>query len=112
MIDLSQASKLTKIGEGAFLDIEDEILYLPENVKDITDAFATYTNGKRFSSIHFRSQLPPSIASRYDMIISCDTLYIPKGCKENYLKGSTTYSDGEIVLSNYLRISSGIIIEE
>ena len=112
MIDLSQASKLTKIGEGAFLNIEDKVLYLPENIKDITDAFAIYTKGKRFSSIHFRSQLPPSIASRYDTIISCDTLYIPKGCKENYLKGSTTYSNGEIILSNYLSITSGIVIEE
>ena len=114
MIDLSQASKLTKIGEGAFLDIKDKVLYLPENVIDITDAFGKYgyTEGRRFSSIHFRSQLPPSIASRSDKYISCDTLYIPKGCKDNYLKGSTTYSNGETILSNYLRINSGVVIEE
>lgn len=114
MIDLSQASKLTKIGEGAFLDIKDKVLYLPENVIDITDAFGKYgyTEGRRFSSIHFRSQLPPSIASRNEKYISCDTLYIPKGCKDNYLKGSTTYSNGETILSNYLRINSGVVIEE
>lgn len=118
-IDLSKATNLKTIGLYAFnsyyINIDDFVI--PEKV-DTIGGSAFYDTVK---VLHMRPQTPPICGHyRYENVgghiqylgtpLYCDTLYVPKGCKDVYLKDAREGKKLNILL--FCGIECNVILEE
>lgn len=99
-IDLASAVNLKKIGDGAFWEISGDEFTFPENVEEIIRPFSG------ISVIHMLAKTPPTC-----LFMSCDTLYVPKGCKDTYMKDAKNGGiSGDITLACGLECN--VVLEE
>ena len=99
-IDLASAVNLKKIGDSAFLGFGGDEFTFPENVEEIVRPFTDV------SVIHMLAKTPPTC-----QFLSCDTLYVPKGCKDTYMKDAKNGGiNGDITLACGLECN--VILEE
>ena len=108
-------NSLEKIGVRAFLAdnyIFEDSLIIPENVKQLG---VLCFDWQCFSTVHMRSKLPPvkimDQGLNYHTIL-CDTLYVPKSCKNIYMEGAHKYNENSTSLSCGIDVKTGIILEE
>ena len=118
-IDLSKATNLKTIGSYAFNSsriITDDFV-IPEKV-DTIGGSAFYDTVK---VLHMRPQTPPICGHyRYEnwdghlqyfgTPLYCDTIYVPKGCKDVYLEGAREGEELNILL--LCGIECNVILEE
>ena len=99
-IDLASAVNLKKIGDSAFWLFGGDEFTFPENVEEIVRPFSG------ISVIHMLAKTPPTC-----QFLSCDTLYVPKGCKDTYMKDAKNGGiNGDITLACGLECN--VVLEE
>lgn len=115
MPDLSLATNLIKIGDQPFSNSDPKRpeIIIPQNVKEWG-----YNLGE-FKIAHIYPKLPPLYEGDlelpyYSTAIYCDTLYVPKGCKNIYMEGAKNPRPPlpNILLSCGIEVATGIILEE
>ena len=99
-IDLASAVNLKKIEGFAFAGFGGDEFTFPENVEEIIRPFSG------ISVIHMLAKTPPTC-----QFLSCDTLYVPKGCKDTYMKDAKNGGiSGDITLACGLECN--VVLEE
>lgn len=117
-IDLSKANQLTKIGKSAFGGIYNgfqiDSFIIPNSVKEIGSGAFSWYDGR---TVHIKYKTPPIYHSTSvgdnPFGTRCITLYVPKGCKNIYMKGAKETPYGTIELTCGIQlIPSSKVIEE